>query len=179
MAICSSGKTPGFNCRIRSIISRRAQACFCHNGSVVLTRSKHEPPPKYSMTIHSLCPWRKLPRYCVTYELAHVASTDISCWMSWISSSLVSRSIYADKHTRSAILDRDCNRRQRSGAPAKCTNLFNCDDFTSVFLDSLPYRAKTSTYDESSERCILATSDLFRRAPRQSALYSLPSSSSI
>lgn len=46
------------------------------------------------MTIHSLWPFRKLPLYCVTNELAHVLRTEISCWISCMSSSLDSRSIY-------------------------------------------------------------------------------------
>lgn len=62
-----------------------------------LTRSRQEPPPRYSMMIHSLVPRRKLPRYCVTYGLAHVAKTAISCWISWMSSSLDSRSIWRMK----------------------------------------------------------------------------------
>lgn len=57
------------------------------------TKSRHEPPPKYSMTIHSLCPLKKLSLYCVTNGEAHVLKTEISCWISWISSSLDSRSI--------------------------------------------------------------------------------------
>ena len=57
------------------------------------TKSRQEPPPKYSITIQSLCPLRKLALYCVTNALAQVARTEISCWISWISSSLDSRSI--------------------------------------------------------------------------------------
>ena len=45
------------------------------------------------MTIHSLCPRRKLALYWVTKELAQVLSTEISCCISWMSSSLDSRSI--------------------------------------------------------------------------------------
>jgi len=60
---------------------------------VLPTRSKHDPPPKYSMTIHSLWPLRKLEIYWVTKGLAHVLSTDISCCISRMSSSLDSRSI--------------------------------------------------------------------------------------
>lgn len=30
------------------------------------TKSKQLPPPRYSITIHSLCPLRKLSLYCVT-----------------------------------------------------------------------------------------------------------------
>ncbi|KAG9765937.1 Pkinase-domain-containing protein, partial [Aureobasidium melanogenum] len=59
----------------------------------VLCRSKHEPPPRYSMTIHSLTPRTKLALYRVTCSLEHVLKRAISCWISWISSSLPSRSI--------------------------------------------------------------------------------------
>jgi len=58
------------------------------------TKSRQDPPPRYSITIQSLCPRKKLSLYWVTYGLAHVLSTAISCWISWISSSLDSRSIY-------------------------------------------------------------------------------------
>lgn len=47
------------------------------------------------MTIHSLYPRRKLVLYWVTKGLAQVLNTEISCWISWISSSLDSRSIWA------------------------------------------------------------------------------------
>lgn len=43
------------------------------------TKSKQEPPPKYSMTIHNLYPRKKLVLYCVTKGLEHVLRTDISC----------------------------------------------------------------------------------------------------
>jgi hypothetical protein len=46
------------------------------------TKSRHEPPPRYSITIHSLLPRRKLALYWVTWELAQVLSTEISAWMS-------------------------------------------------------------------------------------------------
>lgn len=58
------------------------------------TKSRHDPPPRYSITIQSLLPRRKLALYWVTWELAQVLRTEISAWMSWISSSVDSRSIY-------------------------------------------------------------------------------------
>jgi hypothetical protein len=67
-----------------------------------LTRSRQEPPPRYSITIHNLWPRKKLVLYCVTYELPHVLRTAISCWISWMSSSLDSRSIC--KEYRSAYV---------------------------------------------------------------------------
>lgn len=45
------------------------------------------------MMIHSLWPRRKHPLYWVTKMLAHVLRTEISPCISWISSSLDSRSI--------------------------------------------------------------------------------------
>jgi hypothetical protein len=45
------------------------------------------------MTIHNLWPRKKLVLYCVTYVLPHVLRTAISCCISWMSSSLDSRSI--------------------------------------------------------------------------------------
>lgn len=51
-------------------------------GTCRLTKSKHEPPPKYSMTIHNLLPRRKLALYWVTWELAQVLRTEISAWIS-------------------------------------------------------------------------------------------------
>jgi len=69
-----------------------------------LTKSRQDPPPRYSMTIHSLWPRRKLPLYCVTYELAHVLRTEISCCISWMSSSLDSRSIWEAIACRLAIV---------------------------------------------------------------------------
>lgn len=43
------------------ISKKRANKGFGDN-----TRSRHDPPPKYSITIHSLLPRRKLALYCVT-----------------------------------------------------------------------------------------------------------------
>lgn len=57
------------------------------------TRSKQEPPPKYSMTIHSFTPLTKLVMYCDTYGLLHVPSRAISACMSDSSSLVSSRSI--------------------------------------------------------------------------------------
>jgi len=48
------------------------------NGMKSHTKSRQEPPPRYSITIHSLWPLRKHPLYCVTNVLAHVLRTAIS-----------------------------------------------------------------------------------------------------
>lgn len=56
------------------------------------------------MTIHSLCPRKKLVLYWVTYELPHVLRTAISCWISWMSSSLDSRSICAEQRVSFALV---------------------------------------------------------------------------
>lgn len=45
------------------------------------------------MIIHSLWPRRNEPLYWVTKGLAQVLKTAISAWISWMSSSLDSRSI--------------------------------------------------------------------------------------
>jgi len=63
--------------------------------SGLLTKSKHDPPPRNSMTIHSLTPLTKEVLYCVTNWLVHVLSRAISCCISAMVSSLPSRSIYA------------------------------------------------------------------------------------
>lgn len=75
MAICVSLKMEGsgFSCEGWSVRGRSHQMCLRW-----LTRSKQEPPPIYSMTIHSLLPRRKLALYWVTCKLAHVLSTEIS-----------------------------------------------------------------------------------------------------
>lgn len=66
----------------------------CVHVTGMRTKSKQEPPPRYSITIHNLYPRKKLVIYWVTNGLSHVLKTEISCCMSCISSSLVSRSIF-------------------------------------------------------------------------------------
>lgn len=87
MAMCPSLKGPGFSYKSQPIVLHPQK-------TGAPTRSRHDPPPRYSITIHSLYPLKKLVLYCVTNGLAQVLSTEISCWISCISSSLDSRSIY-------------------------------------------------------------------------------------
>lgn len=93
MAMCASLKGPGASCDRQY---EYGDSVF----PVLRTKSAAEPPPRYSMTIHSLTPLTKLVLYAVMYGLWHVLSKAISAWISASSSELSSRSICARRGER-------------------------------------------------------------------------------
>ena len=92
------------------------------------------------MIIHSLCPFRKLALYWVTKELAQVLRTVISAWISWMSSSLDSRSIWTGLVS---FLGRMQN---KEVSRASFTYMLDGDNLAGHLIDSLVNNTEASTY---------------------------------
>jgi len=92
------------------------------------------------MTIHSLTPLTKLVLYLVTNGLEHVLSSAISCWISFMSSSVPSRSIY-----------NGVNPQGMPEANSMWTNVFDGNELASSSFQGFVYDTEAATCELVSE----------------------------